>query len=368
MVDPVRAVAFHARYLLLAFRLGEDYDLARALTFEVGYSALFGVRRQERTRRVSALMRVAADRCKNPHAPALASLAEGMAGFLEGRWKVALERMSIAETFLTTQCRAAEWELATARLIGGVSLFFLGELRRLQERLPILLEAARARGDLYEASDLQIRVAHAASLAADRPSEAREQLREAIARWPRDAFYIPHWWAMMVEAEVACYEGQPLTALEVLRGGWGRLWRSGLLLVQYVRVESLYHRAHACVAAAKELRKDSAQRRVLLRRAARDARRIERAHTPWGTPLATLIQAGIATLEARDELAVLLASRAEVGLNAADMSLFAAAARCLAGNLRGGPTGRTLEEEAVRTARLQGVLDPQRMMRALAPV
>jgi hypothetical protein len=138
-----------------------------------------------------------------------------MAAFLEGRWSDARHLHERAETILRERCRGVAWELATARLMWSVSLFFLGELAVLSDRLPGLLQQAEARGDLYEATDLRIRISHANWLAADQPDTARREVSEAIARWPRNEFYAQHWWSLIANVEISLYSGHSQAAWEL---------------------------------------------------------------------------------------------------------------------------------------------------------
>ena len=109
----------------------------------------------------------------------------------------------------------------------------------LADRLPDLLKEAEARGDLYEATDLRIRISHAKWLAADEPERARQEVNDAIARWPSGEFYIQHWWSLIANVEISLYSGQGMAAWDLLAREWPRLKRSLLLRVQYIRIESL---------------------------------------------------------------------------------------------------------------------------------
>ena len=159
MVDPIRAARFHARHFLLARRAGDIYRLSRALAMEAGYSALSGSRT---TGKADTTLRHAAElaaQCAHPQAAAFVAVVRGMAAFLEGRFRAACDALYGAEKVMRENCVDVAWELATARLVGCVSLFFLGELKNLSARLPELLENAQGRGDLYESTDLRIRIA-----------------------------------------------------------------------------------------------------------------------------------------------------------------------------------------------------------------
>ena len=100
MVDIIRAADFQMRHLLLALRAGEPYRVSRALAVEAGYHAISGGRRQARTRKVLQANRLLAERIQNqhPHAIGLATMVEGMAAFLEGRWQDAKDIQRTSRT------------------------------------------------------------------------------------------------------------------------------------------------------------------------------------------------------------------------------------------------------------------------------
>ena len=344
MADTARAAAFHARHLLLALRIGDPYRAARGLAVEAGYQATGGTRTERKTAQILGRARQVAEACGNPHAIGLAMLVGGVSAFLEGRWAAARNNMEEAERFLKGSCAGVAWELATARLMGCVSQFFLGDVQSLGLRLPVLLASAKSRGDRYESTDLQIRIAHAVELAADRPESAQALVDDAISRWPADAYYLQHWWAMVAGIEIALYRGDGEGAWRLVNRNWAPLRRSLLLHIQYVRLESLFHRALAALAVGE------------IEVAIGDAQRMEKDKARWGTALAWLIRAGAAGRVSKKSEAEDYLARAEAELETADMRLFAAAAR----------RKRGLVQEADGWMSEQGIKDPGKMAAMLA--
>jgi hypothetical protein len=100
---------------------------------------------------------------------------------------------------------------------------------------------------------------------------------------------------------------------------------------------------------------------------ARDARRIRREKTQWGDPLATLLCGGIASLRGEREKALESLTSAEAGFDAANMALYAAAARRCRGLVLGGDEGRALVEAADAWMRGERIQNPERMTAMLAP-
>jgi tetratricopeptide (TPR) repeat protein len=367
MIDTIRGAEYQARHLLLALQSGEKYRIARALAIEVGYHALAGGHNREYTRKVLRTVQSLSQTVNHPHAIGLATLVAGVSAFLEGRWRSSRELLERAEGILREKCTGVAWELATARLMWCVSLFFLGELDELGRRLPNLLKNADDRGDRYEATDLRIRISHAGLLAADDPDKALQEVRQALTQWPPTKFYLQHWWGLIAEVEIFLYSGRGREAWELITGRWRAISRSLLLRVQYILIESLHHRAQCALAVAADDGLKVVERTRLLKSAERDARRIERENMPWGDPLAQLIRAGIAAIEGNVEKAVAELSSAELGFEAAGMSLYSAASRRRRGELIGGDQGRAIIAMADAWVTSQQIKSPRRMMAMLAP-
>jgi hypothetical protein len=288
------------------------------------------------------------------------SLVTGMAAFLAGRWKESREALERAEEILHRKCVGVAWELATARLMHCVSLFFLGEFRELGNRLPGLLENAELRGDVYESTDLRIRISRAHLLTLGRTREAADEVKRAIANWPQDRFYLQHWWNLIASVEIWLYGNEPDRAWQTIERSWPGLRRSLFLIgVQYIRVESLYHRASAALALGTANG---------IRRASRDAARLDSENTPWVEPLAQSVHAGVSAARGRFGEAAALLVHAESGFKAADMTMFAAAALRCRGELLDGEPGRELREAADQLMRQQGIADPASMAAMLVPV
>ena len=257
--------------------------------------------------------------------------------------------------------------MATAHMMGSVSLFLMGELNELRRRLPEILKEAEERGDLYQVTDLRTRLSHTLNLAADDATAAHRELDTVLERWRRKKFDLQHWWALIGRIEIDLYAGRPDLAWDRITEQWPALRWSFLMRVEYVRLESLHHRARAALALACGGSVNAVERQKLLRAAARGARRMLRHHMPWGDPLAHLVQAGIAAARGDRNAAISLLRTAEGGFEAADMALYAAAARRRLGQLIAGNEGRSMVEDAKTWMGGQNIVNPDRMTAMLAP-
>ncbi len=108
-------------------------------------------------------------------------------------------------------------------------------------------------------------------------------------------------------------------------------------------------------------------RQRLLWRAEGRSRQIERGKAAWSNPLAFLLRAGVANLRGRSEEAVRQLATAEGGLEAADMRMYAAAARRQRGRLLGGAEGEKLVQQADALMKAEGVREPARIAAVLVP-
>jgi hypothetical protein len=363
-VETFRAADFQARHLLLALRAGEPYRVARALAMEGGYSSTGGWRSAGRTAKIFEVARALADRIGHPHAIGLATVSAGVAASLEGRWAQALDLSERAEPILRERCTGVAWELDTVDLTSLVSLIYLGRWNDVARRLPALLKDAQERGDLYKSTFLRTRITYASHLAADKPSRAREDVRRGIDGWSHAGFQLEHYWSLLSDADIAMYEGGTL-ASTLVRAQWQPMVRSLLLRVQYSLIEALDRRARSAVCAATD--GPAAERDSMLREAERDARRLERARTPWGNALALVVRAGIAATRRDVDLALRLLVSAEGTLGALDMALHVASVRRQRGRLVGGDEGAALVLDADRRIREQRIRNPERIAAMLCP-
>jgi hypothetical protein len=366
LVDPIQALPFEGRLLLLALESGELSRISRAFSSEAGYFALAGHRKKDHVEHLLSYAGEIAERSGSANAMGLAWLTKGLASFLRGEWKHTVERMGAAETTLRERCIGVAWELAAAHMLSGVSLFLMGEWKLLSRRLPRIIKDAEARGDLLEATDMRIRLAHTLCLAADDPRRAHEEIAAAVAEWKRTEFDLQYWWGWLGSIETDLYAGAAESAWRRVRREWGRLRWSFLMRVQYVYVESLHHRARAAIALAA--RETGRRRAGLLRQAECDAGRMQREGPRWSAALATLLEAGIAAVRGGTEQSILLVlEAAEQQLNSCDMSLYALAALRARGQLVGGPQGEQIRAAADQRMQDQEIRNPPAVAAMLAP-
>jgi hypothetical protein len=355
VVDYLSGAYFQTRGLLLALAAGEPYAVARALAVEAAHSSTGGTRTRRRTARILDMTERLARQVDRPHVFGLSAMAKGLAAAFEGRWKEAVTFCDESERILRDDCTGVIWELDTAHRFALWALVFRGEAPEINRRLPALLQQARERDDLYAVVNLSTVVQPFARLAADEPLRARAELAEVMARWSQQGFHVQHMNRLYDEATIDLYLGDAAASLARLYAAWPLLERSHLLRVQQVRIFLAHLRGRAALASGKLFPANDDACWLLCQRAA------------WADALAKLLFAGLAARRGNRDGAARLLTEAAAELDAADMGLYAAAARRRLGALVGGDEGRALVVRADAVMAERQVKAPEKMTAFYAP-
>ncbi len=359
--DPIQAANIQTQHLLFALRCGEPGRIARGLAFEGAFCATSSKDRH-RSKKLLNLGRDLAEQSKDPHVLGLIELTTGIATFLAGGWRNAQRHLAKVEEMLKRVRTGVAWELDTARLYGLHCLYYLGELDQLATRLPELLTDAEDRGDLYALTHLYSGAWYVACLAADQPDRAEQGAEQAMAKLSGQRFLVPHWQNLWGQVDTSIYQGDPMTAWHHIDRMWPALQNSLLLRIQHLFILSFYLRSRGALALAA----CSNAPQPLLRIAEHCARKMERERTLWGNSLALLVHAGIADIRGHKEEAIGLLTKAQIGLEKADIVLTAAAACYRRGQLFGGDEGGRLMETAKARLLKERIKNPERMIAVLA--
>jgi hypothetical protein len=367
IVDTIRAADFQTRHMVLAHEAGDATRMACALAAEASFSAALGGAARARTERLVSAAETLAKQVAQPNPLGYAAFAAGTADYLMGLWRSGREKCDHAETILRDWCTGVVWFSDTAQYFALECLWYGGVVRELCRRVPMLLENAVARGDLYAATILRVGLPNARWLIADRVDEARRSAADAMAGWSHDGFHQQHLDQLLSESQADLYLGDARVAHERVTAAWPRICRAFIPRVQLARIVTYQLRGRAALGAAAAAPAASSQRRQLVDGARRDARRIARDHMPWGDPLAALLHAGASWLDGEDARAAAELRAAVQGFDAAGMALYAAAARRRLGELLGGDEGAALIAIATAWMRAEGIVRPERMAAMLAP-
>ena len=362
VVDLIRGADFQSLHLLLALRAGEISRIARAMAFEVSQAAARGgSSAQERVAELLEKTETLAARAGNPHAKGLAIWARGLSSYLMGHWKEAAEYCERAAEVLRDQCTGVTWELTIANRFMLTSLLYLGEMVEVSRRVPQLLSAALEQGNLFAATDLRTRL-NAIWLAGDDPDRARDEVIAAMTTWPRKGFHLQHYSSLVALAQIELYTGDYEVAWKHIEAQWRPLEKSMLLRIQGLRIDAMQLRARLALASAFGKERE---RRLKMAKGLAD--KIERENMGYANPLATLIRAGLAKQQGDVASALALTEKALKDFEAADMRLYAVAARRRLGEMLGGDRGLQLVAQTEEWMTKQQIKNPARMLNLLAP-
>jgi hypothetical protein len=353
------------RHLLCALDAGEPSRIAVALAHEAAFSAARGGRSRAKTARSYEAARALADEVGDPHAIGTAAVAGAICALLEGRWRETVVLAQQADATFRERCRGALWEIANAQTVLVSGLGYLGSLKEVAQRVPRLVREADERGDLTARTFLCTGEANLSWLVRDEVQGARHAVEHASRQYSQHAATVQQYSVPLSRARIELYAERGGHAHALITDAWPALEKSLLLHVQFFRVVMLNLRASAALARASELH--PRERRDLLGQATRDARRIARENMPYAKTLAALLVAGIAAGRSDLEGAIAHYQTAASEAHAADMSLYAAAARWRKGELQGGEEGKALCQQALAAFAAQAAQAPTRMAALLVP-
>ena len=360
--DPIRAMAFQARSLLLALRTGEPRRVVRAMAAETVFVSLRGISAKKRTAEIQAMLDPLATRLGDPVSLGLAVGARGLSAFNEGRWADSEESCRRAEQIFREQCTGLRWELATAQLFRGFALAMIGRVHDLVSEFPLLVKDAQERGDLFAATSMRACLGFYAPLTRHDPARAYREVDGALASWSVEGFHIQHANALNSRVSIDLYRRDGITALRRIEETMPALKRSLLLRVQTLRALLSSVHARALVTATQQDGDRSRLPKVLA-----IARRLGREGVMYCTSEATMLRAAVAHLSGDTTTAVTLLERADTESRTANLMLNNVALRRVRGLLIGGSEGAALVAESDGYCRREGIQRPERVTAVFAP-
>jgi len=362
MIDVLVSHQFHSRHLLLALEAGDPRRIALGLAIEPTiYSASGDFARADR---LAAAARALAERIGHEQALGIALQQAATVEYMRGEFGKARPLYERSEQIFRERCRGAALELAVSQALHNCSLFYLGDLGRLEQVIPERIREAEDRGDLFAALAGRLSYANLHWLIRDDVDEARRQAEEAIARWRFEGFHVQHFSALTAHVNRELYRGDGAAAWRYMEASWDALERSILYRVQSSQHEAHITRIRAALAAARAMRE---RRDELLGYVEWHARRLERARFGFTRGLAALCRAGAAAVRKDHTGAATRLADAIALFDGCGLALYAAAARHRRGQLVGGSEGRALVAAAEEAVAAQRVRAPARMIDMLAP-
>lgn len=366
-VNPVEALNFQTKHILLALEIGEPYRLVRAMNFECFFSGFSGTRSKAKTTKLVEMTTNLAKEVNKPELLAMVKFIIGAVAYLEGDWKKAFDFFKIGEEITEKQCLNENYAFAL-RGIDVMSVFllrtafYLGNINAFLLRLSERLKDAESRNNLLVSTHLKSFAVYIKYLVADEPEKAYKELEEMTDLWTKRGFHVQYYWKMVAYTEISLYLGKGKVAWDYLAAEWPKLKKSMMLKTQIVLVESLQLQARVALAAAKDLSSNS-----YLSLAEKNAKRILKEKTLCGDAWAELILASVALAKGNTKLALNYLNEAEKKFTSADMMLYLAATQYRRGQLLANTEGNNLIEQADKWMRSQKIKNPKQILDMLAP-
>jgi hypothetical protein len=321
----------------------------------------------KRSRRATESAKALAARSDEPYGWGWFYGSSASVAYWQERWQEVIPLADRSIEIFTTQCTGAAWEATTVQTFRLASLSHLGRVRELTQCLPVILDGASRRGDLFALS--MVRTGHTvlAPLAADDPERALREAETMLAPYETDHFTSQHFHHLIATVQAHLYTGEPWKAWRRIVVAWPRLRQMGYLFLACLACQLRYLRAITALAAADSPPPDDLRRwtpRRLGRVARREARLLARAAVPSGAPRAAAVRAALAA--SRGDRAGQRAALAAAidGFERAEMALHAAGARLQLAAVDGSAASWT---EAERRLRAEDVRDPIALLRTLVP-
>ena len=362
-VDNLLAACMQARQFMEALRVGDRARIVRAGVIYFGsHLSLQGGPVSAHERAVQDLVRRLVEKGGRPEEVAFLEGTHGVGLFVRGRWREAVQMIDHAYANLPGQQAGMQ---AQAALYAAYAQAFLGDLIELRQRRARLLVDAEQRGDLFMTVLLSVSHPVLLWLADDDPKGAKTLIHEAKARWSHGKFLIQDWQVMRSEAEVDLYAGDGSAAHARLVRDEAAVKESMLLRSQYLRVLTSFARARAAILSVAS---EPERRPVRLAEARKLARELRHEKMAWVEPLAAIVEACVSNTEGDRARASVTLKEAATLAQAANMALYAAAARHQLGRLLGkGYGGTDLVREAEEVMRAQDVRQPARFAGMYVP-
>jgi hypothetical protein len=363
VTDVILGTCMSAWSLILALREGDRFQMMRAAMLQASnHAGMGGVERGFEGALIKISARLA-EKEADLDGEAFFRGTRGIGSYLRGRWKEALETLDSSISGVQIHSHKAGWQ-SNSNVFGCWALNFLGEHRELARRHARLLADAEQRGDMYTSVQLRDGSLAIVWLVADDPDSARRNAHEAIALWPKNRYLLQHWHMLYGEGEIELYLGRGAEAYARVERDASALKKSFLLTVQHMRAQTTFLRGRSAIASIDTA---PALRSERVAEARRLSHALEKERMGWTAPLAAILKAGAANAEG-DRSGAVSSLRSAIDLaRAADMSMYASAARYQLGLLLGGEEGRELVRQAHEAMTAQDVRRPDRLAATLVP-
>ncbi len=359
LVDVVLGACMQARSLIEALRVGDRYQVARAMCTEAGHLAAGGGPEKPQERLLVETAAVLAEKDGTPQAAAYCAGSRGVGLFNRGRW---LEARPLLERATRDRTGVAGFEMS--RLFEVYCRQCMGDFAEARRLMNRLCASAEERGDLYTLVNMRTSTGVAVHVAAGDPDRAERERDAVLAQWTQSGFHVQHWQGVIYGTDIDLYRGTPERAFQQLRAAMPAIQKSRLLHAGFIRTMTRAVLGRVAVASLAETPGAKTERLAL----ARDmVKKLEREHDRWAGAVGKMLEASIESAEGHRDATIAALRTGIERLEATGTKYYHAAARYRLGQMLGGDEGRALVEASTEEMRSQGIREPSRWVNVFMP-
>lgn len=348
LVDVGRGATAQDAHLELALETGEPERAMRALAAELRFVAMQPDSAWRE--RYDQLLQQARGKVSH-QTMARATSSAAMAALYEGAWVDAASFAESAEHMFVHHGIGAAWERFTCRAVHARAQMFRGDYRTAADlALPLVRELEQVQNDLF-LSLLYSTVIAWLRMAEDDPDSGLLQLTRMSGSLTGNVG-IPFFHLFVTWAHLELYKQRPQAAWEYVEERWGLTERGIAAAPPVLAAEIWWTRARCAVAMAQAGGDTSG----MLKKARQSIAAVRKLGRTWTEPWMLLLEAGIARLEGGPD-----------GVSPSLIALFEQTDQSLGSAVALHLSGAQGQERAASWMREQGIREPGKLARVLAP-
>ena len=366
MMDPVRADAIGLLHFLESLKAGSKPHIARSLGYEAAFAALIGGDYlRGKANQMLALNLQLLDDSSSDYDHAFYHLGLGATSFFNSDWQATVKHCDIASEKFRKECLGAEYEASVAVVFALQALGLAGDIQALEQRLPIAIQDADERGDLFAANNCRGGYHAIGRIATGQIALVESELQKVVETWTPGFYQMHAYHRIFAAVNADLYQGNPHAALAKIDDDWAELKRGLFLTMELPALELRWARARACLAVAAVSPPKKAKK--LVARVRKLQRLIRKATVAAAAPHASMVDAGLAAL-GHDHLALNACLRSALhGYTKAGMAVHREVARWLLLEHVSGEEHALMKSQSERWQQENRIPNMRPLADALAP-
>ncbi len=317
-----------------------------------------------RSRQLISAAQKWAKRDKNSASEAYVSAARAFAAYyLENDWAQTHTELQVCRKQWQDAGRGHSHEMGLVHLMTSMAHSYQGEMRKLNEEVPRVVETARRNGNIFLEISIRASFAHR-FLAQDNATKAKEEFVWLRKHWGSH-FTVQQWFGMLRECESLVYNGEPALALQLLDKNRPNMRNTLISQLHMIQAEYLQIEARARLALpAKNSHHTSTRSRLRISRIRQWLHKSKR-----GLPKAwaCLLDASLSSRQQHHPQTMHHLRLAEQGFQAIGSNLYLHATRRRMGEQMNSLLGKKLMAKSDLWMIRQGIVNPTQMTHMLIP-